>query len=306
MQTGQAQYGMQTFNQSLATLVLQEADHAAAGAVDVVEPGRAAGDDQPRRRRARPARPAPRRRARRPRAGGELRPRGEEERAMPNYSVEGHERAAGRIAGGRPRRREQGRRRSPRCASSRSSSPRSPRRARSSRCPSSAAAIRSKEIAIFTRQFSVMIDAGLPLVQCLEILGDAAGQQDLPEDPVRRSGRTSSPARRSPTRCASTPRSSTTCTATWSPPARRAVSSTPSCSACRSTSRRSSSCARAVRSAMVYPVGGHRDRDRRGLDHPVEGHPDLRDAVRGPRRRAAAADPDRDRALATSSARGGG
>src|SRR2546426_6226571 len=28
-----------------------------------------------------------------------------------------------------------------------------------------------EEIAIFTRQFSVMIDAGLPLVQCLEILG---------------------------------------------------------------------------------------------------------------------------------------
>ncbi len=31
--------------------------------------------------------------------------------------------------------------------------------------------VRKKEIAIFTRQFSVMIDAGLPLVQCLEILG---------------------------------------------------------------------------------------------------------------------------------------
>jgi type IV pilus assembly protein PilC len=31
--------------------------------------------------------------------------------------------------------------------------------------------IRSKDIAVFTRQFSVMIDAGLPLVQCLEILG---------------------------------------------------------------------------------------------------------------------------------------
>ena len=28
-----------------------------------------------------------------------------------------------------------------------------------------------KRLAIFTRQFSVMIDAGLPLVQCLEILG---------------------------------------------------------------------------------------------------------------------------------------
>ena len=33
----------------------------------------------------------------------------------------------------------------------------------------------AKELAIFTRQFSVMIDAGLPLVQCLEILG---AQQD--------------------------------------------------------------------------------------------------------------------------------
>lgn len=30
--------------------------------------------------------------------------------------------------------------------------------------------VSSKELAIFTRQFSVMIDAGLPLVQCLEIL----------------------------------------------------------------------------------------------------------------------------------------
>ena len=36
--------------------------------------------------------------------------------------------------------------------------------------------VRAKDLAIFTRQFSVMIDAGLPLVQCLEILG--AQQQD--------------------------------------------------------------------------------------------------------------------------------
>src|SRR6516162_2203607 len=35
--------------------------------------------------------------------------------------------------------------------------------------------VEAKELAVFTRQFSVMIDAGLPLVQCLEIL---AGQQD--------------------------------------------------------------------------------------------------------------------------------
>src|SRR5437764_14081941 len=30
--------------------------------------------------------------------------------------------------------------------------------------------VKAKELAVFTRQFSVMIDAGLPLVQCLEIL----------------------------------------------------------------------------------------------------------------------------------------
>lgn len=35
--------------------------------------------------------------------------------------------------------------------------------------------VKAKELAIFTKQFSVMIDAGLPLVQCLEILG---GQQE--------------------------------------------------------------------------------------------------------------------------------
>ncbi len=35
--------------------------------------------------------------------------------------------------------------------------------------------VKSKELAVFTRQFSVMIDAGLPLVQCLEIL---ASQQE--------------------------------------------------------------------------------------------------------------------------------
>src|ERR1700759_445870 len=37
--------------------------------------------------------------------------------------------------------------------------------------------VTDKEIAVFTRQFSVMIDAGLPLVQCLEIL--AANQENM-------------------------------------------------------------------------------------------------------------------------------
>jgi type IV pilus assembly protein PilC len=41
--------------------------------------------------------------------------------------------------------------------------------------PTFGAGVKPKELAVFTRQFSVMIDAGLPLVQCLEIL---AGQQE--------------------------------------------------------------------------------------------------------------------------------
>jgi len=41
--------------------------------------------------------------------------------------------------------------------------------------PTFGTGVSQKELAIFTRQFSVMIDAGLPLVQCLEIL---AGQQE--------------------------------------------------------------------------------------------------------------------------------
>src|ERR1700745_645567 len=41
--------------------------------------------------------------------------------------------------------------------------------------PTFKAGVNAKDLAVFTRQFSVMIDAGLPLVQCMEIL---AGQQE--------------------------------------------------------------------------------------------------------------------------------
>ena len=40
-----------------------------------------------------------------------------------------------------------------------------------SRAPKAGKAVPSKNLAVFTRQFSVMIDAGLPLIECLEILG---------------------------------------------------------------------------------------------------------------------------------------
>ena len=36
-------------------------------------------------------------------------------------------------------------------------------------------------VSIFTRQFSVMIDAGLPLVQCLEILAEQADDDQFKE-----------------------------------------------------------------------------------------------------------------------------
>jgi type IV pilus assembly protein PilC len=38
--------------------------------------------------------------------------------------------------------------------------------------PTFGGSVKAKELAVFTRQFSVMIDAGLPLVQCLEILSN--------------------------------------------------------------------------------------------------------------------------------------
>src|SRR6185436_13347105 len=39
------------------------------------------------------------------------------------------------------------------------------------KAPKGGSSVPAKNLAIFTRQFSVMIDAGLPLVQCLDILG---------------------------------------------------------------------------------------------------------------------------------------
>jgi len=38
--------------------------------------------------------------------------------------------------------------------------------------PSFGGGVKAKDVAVFTRQFSVMIDAGLPLIQCLELLGN--------------------------------------------------------------------------------------------------------------------------------------
>ena len=44
-----------------------------------------------------------------------------------------------------------------------------------------ARAVKAKDLAVFTRQFSVMIGAGLPLVQCLDILGTQADDRNFGE-----------------------------------------------------------------------------------------------------------------------------
>ncbi len=60
--------------------------------------------------------------------------------------------------------------------------------------------IKTRTSCIFTRQFATMIDAGLPLVQCLDILANQQTNKALRGDHSRPSRPTSSRARPSPTR----------------------------------------------------------------------------------------------------------
>ena len=55
------------------------------------------------------------------------------------------------------------------------------RQARAAKKPKRGKSVPWKSLAIFTRQFSVMIDAGLPLVQCLEILGQQESDKNFRE-----------------------------------------------------------------------------------------------------------------------------
>src|ERR1700722_17505319 len=47
-----------------------------------------------------------------------------------------------------------------------------PKKAAAAKLGKAGKKVNHKNLAVFVRQFSVMIDAGLPLVQCLEILGN--------------------------------------------------------------------------------------------------------------------------------------
>ena len=205
---------MQTANQSLASLYMKRLITLETALTRVVEQGRAAGHDQPRRRRRRRRRPRPHGRA--GAAAGartlgqlELRTqkfeRHEVETQRPRQNDRDRSHADICIFGTDARRADGQRRarrptrwtpRSRRCGASRSWSrgsrrPRPRRRPATKRRPARLGKkVAAKNLAVFTRQFSVMIDAGLPLVQCLDILGSAGRGQELrrrhPADADRR------------------------------------------------------------------------------------------------------------------------
>ena len=136
-----------------------------------------------------------------------------------------------------------------------------------------------KNLAVFTRQFSVMIDAGLPLVQCLEILGtqeeDKNFAQTHPGDARRRRERRV--ARRRDEEA--------------SEGVRPAVHQHDRGRRGRRHPRHDSQAAgdlhredrQAEEPGQVgddLPDRRHRHRRRRRRRHPVEGHPDVRQPVR--------------------------
>ena len=105
--------------------------------------------------------------------------------------------------------------------------------------PKIAGKVSPKELAVFTRQFSVMIDAGLPLVQCLEILATAQENKAFAKAlaAVRESVEA---APRWPTACGYSRKSGIRFTATWWRRVKPAVFWTPSCSGSRATLKRPS------------------------------------------------------------------
>ena len=71
--------------------------------------------------------------------------------------------------------------------------------------------IKMRDIVIFTRQFSTMINSGLPLVQALDILATQSENPAL-KDTTRQVVFDVESGTRSPTRSASIPRRSRSCT----------------------------------------------------------------------------------------------
>jgi type IV pilus assembly protein PilC len=149
----------------------------------------------------------------------------------------------------------------------------------------------AKNLAIFVRQFSVMIDAGLPLVQCLDILGRqdrTRGSRRSSSRPGRRRAGRGARRRDEEAREDLRPLYSNMIAA-----ARPAAFLDTILKRLATYIEKSVKLKGEVKSAMIYPVaviviaavGRRRDS--------LEGHPDVRAAVLGPRRPAAAPDPRR-------------
>ena len=150
----------------------------------------------------------------------------------------------------------------------------------------------SKNLAVFTRQFSVMIDAGLPLVQCLDILGNQEEDKNFAKVILE-------------TR-ADVEGGSSLADAMKKHPKIFDALYTNMIAAGEAGGildtilkrlavyiEKNVKLKRQVKSAMIYPVAVIVHRRRRRGRHPLEGHPDVRRDVRRPRRRAAAAHPRR-------------
>ena len=85
----------------------------------------------------------------------------------------------------------------------------SARRPSRSSCSWPASGIKTRDIVIFTRQFSTMINAGLPLVQALDILAKQTENKTLTDVTRAVVSTTSSPATRWPTRSRKHPKAFT-------------------------------------------------------------------------------------------------
>ena len=124
---------------------------------------------------------------------------------MPVYTYRGTNRAGATVSGESDR-RQQGGAAERCCKRQQINVSKMSEKGKEFNMPTFGGGVNAKELAIFTRQFSVMIDAGLPLVQCLEIL---AGQQEnkiFPEGADRHARHRWKAARRCRPRCAASPK----------------------------------------------------------------------------------------------------
>ena len=155
--------------------------------------------------------------------------------------------------------------------------------------------VKTRDIVIFTRQFATMINAGLPLVQSLNILAAADREQDARRTSPGRWSTTSRAATRWPTRSPSTPRRSPSLYVNMVAAGEAGGILDTILLRLATFLEKNDALVRKVKGAMIYPgviiIGGrHRHRGAAHLRHP-----DLPEHVRVGEPGAAAADPDRDR-----------